>query len=209
MCFSFQSSINAWFLAMIPAVYMLMRNDIYDNWIPLLILVIAQIQIMEALIWVSIKNKDDRTNEYVTRILCYLLWSQPLMNSVIGYFNTKETVLIYFIFVYTLANLYNYYTSKSDNFESFVGQGGHLVWNREKQATILGNGFMIILYMIGLLVPLFWLKNKAMSSITIGFAIVTFLYAQMSFKEAMGSIWCYTAVLLSFISLFFNTKNSI
>jgi len=84
MCYSFESSIRAWIISFILCTYMLANPQKYNNWIPLMILTFTQIQIMEAIIWTSI-DKNQEANKKTTKILFFMLWLQPLLNSLIGY----------------------------------------------------------------------------------------------------------------------------
>jgi len=199
MCYSFESSIKAWIISFILCTYMLANPQKYNNWIPLIILTFTQIQIMEAIIWTSM-DKNQEANIKTTKILFFMLWLQPLLNSFIGYTNTNDNILLYATFFYTLILLYLYQTSKNDSFMSTVGPNGHLVWNRfdenNKKIDFFKNKLFIPLYLMGLLVPFFYIEGNV-KYIPISIGIGTFLYNLYKYQDEFSSMWCHSAVLLS------------
>ena len=199
MCYSFESSIKAWIITFILCTYMLANPDKYNNWIPLIILTFTQIQIMEAIIWTSM-DKNQEVNKKTTKILFFMLWLQPLLNSLIGYKNTHNNILLYATFFYTLILVYLHQTSINDKFISTIGPNGHLVWNRFDQNNnkieFFKNKLLIPLYLSGLLFPFFYIKGN-IKYIPISVGIGTFIYNLYKYESEFSSMWCYTATLLS------------
>lgn len=210
MCFSFEASIIAWFISLFGSMYMLSDNS-YDKWIPLFILTFTQIQIMEGVIWSSI-NTNNTINTKATTIILFLLWLQPLFNSLIGYQQTNNNILFYLTLLYALIILVTYFTLGQDHFITTEGPNGHLVWNRYndqgEKKSFLGPNFLEILYLIGLFLPFFFLSNS-MGIITIIFGLVTFLITLTYYGEEFSSMWCYLSVALTIFALSFNKKKSI
>lgn len=206
MCYSFQANITAWIVSFLSCVYMLINPQIYSNWLPIFILTFTQIQIFEAIIWTSMNNNKE-INSKATRYLSYFLWLQPLINSFAGYMYTKESVLLYMIFFYTLIILFHHFDTIDDKFISTIGPNGHLVWNRtnknNKQKGIIGNNKLLqIAYIAGLFIPFLFMKNITGYSV-IAFGILTFIISNILYKTEFGSMWCYVSVILSILALLF------
>ena len=199
MCYSFESSIKAWIISFLLSTYMLVNPEKYDNWLPLMILTFTQIQIMEAIIWTSMKGNTE-VNEKATKILFFMLWLQPLLNFLIGYTNTNNELLLYGTFFYTLILVYLNMDSRNDRFISTVGPNGHLVWNRydknNNKINLMGNNSLGLFYLIGLLLPLFFMRGN-IKYIPIVITIATGLFEAYRYTDEFGSMWCHTAVLLS------------
>lgn len=208
MCYSFKSSITAWLFSLISCIYMLSSSN-YNNWIPLFILTFTQIQIMEAVIWTSM-GKNNEVNSQATKLILFLLFLQPLLNSYIGYKNTNNDILLYLCIFYILIIIYYYFSTKNDKFLSTVGPNHHLVWNRSnndgKTKQFFGNGIFALIYLVGMFLPFLFYKGK-MGIITIIFGLVTFILTAINYKDEFSSMWCYSSVLLSFIALVFNRKS--
>ena len=225
MCYSYSSSIGAWLFSLVASIFMLANNDIYDVWLPIFILTFTQIQVLEAGIWTSIPSNIS-ANSFFTALIPYLLLLQPLVNSGMAFLNTKNsstllyTIFIFMIIGYTFLLIANYYTADNFEFISTVGENGHLVWERiDKETgennTILGftsnyylNKLIEFAYLIGLFVPILFMPNKIMAGLTIGVAGWTFLrnYITYGTDGEFGTMWCYSAVILSVLALLFNRK---
>ena len=207
MCYSFEASIISWFISLFGSMYML-SDDSYDKWLPLFILTFTQMQILEGVIWSSINTNND-INIKATTIILFLLWLQPLLNSLIGYKETQKNILLYLTFLYALIVLITYFTLGQDHFIATEGPHGHLVWNRYaktgEKKLFMGSYFMGILYLIGLFLPFFFYPN-VMGTITIIFGLVTFLITLTYYGEEFSSMWCHLSVALTILALLFNKK---
>ena len=211
MCISYEASISAWFIAFLASVYMLANNSVYDIWLPLFILVFTQIQIVEAIIWVSMSTNDN-INSSSTKILSFLLWLQPFINSYIAFTQTGNSFLLAMTIFYGFMLIYHYFSSSQDKFISTVGPNGHLVWNRysedgEQVTHVLGSGFMTFIYLFGLFVPFLFMENVLMRNITIFIGLLTFTITIINYQSEFSSMWCFTAVVLVLVALVFNKKN--
>jgi len=200
MCHSFGASIGAWILAFILSIFMLINSNVYGNWIPLFILTFSQIQILEAIIW---SNGDQ--NSMATRLIVYFLLLQPLVNSLLGYVNTKQKILLYSTFVYLFLLGYHHITSKNDQFDSTIGPSGSLVWNRYhdgKKVNFFNSDIISVVYLIGLFLPfLFMVGNEKYIPIIVG--LVTFIWNLKYNPQEFGSKWCYAAVSMAVIMLIY------
>lgn len=207
MCYSFESSIGAWFISFIFCSYMLANPDKYDNWIPLFVLTFTQIQIIEALLWTNINNKS--VNSAVTAMLPMMLLLQPLMNSYLAYTHTKNQMFIYAMVLYGIAILYTYQAARNDTFNTTVGPNGHLVWNRydenNNSVDIFDSKIIAVIYLLGLIVPFFFMEAP-IKYLPISVAILTFSMSALFYKEEFSSWWCYISVSLAFIAVLFPKK---
>lgn len=216
MCYSYQSSIVSWLVASASSIYMLANPEQYYTWIPLFILTFTQIQIFEAVIWASM-GANNGANQYVTALLPYLLLAQPLVNSYLGYKTTNEQVLKDLSYVFAIVIVVYYFMTKGSTYITTIGKNGRLVWNRyagssgtvagsNVNVAFLGNGLIIILYLVGLFMPMFYIPDKTMRMIAILYTLGTLLFTMYSYKEEMSSMWCYMAVWISLLALIFNRK---
>jgi len=201
MCFNYETSITIWLVSLFVSSYMLLNTDQYDNWIPIFILTYTQIQIMEAILWSSLNNKT--INHKTTKLLSFLLLCQPLVHCIIAYYKTKNQAMLYAIAIFSIVLLYHFFSTMHDQFQSTVGPHGHLIWNRYDEQgnskNLLGKG-VTILYLIGLLVPLFLMNNMTMKIATIFFITGSLLFSSQYGAE-LGSLWCYIAALYPIIVL--------
>lgn len=205
MCYSVKSSLGAWLITFIICGLILSKPDKYNSWLPLFILTFTQIQIMESLLWTSIKNNDKDTNEKVTKLLPLILWLQPLANTYLGYVNSGNNVLFYGIFVYIFIIVYCYFIDQDKNFDTTVGPNGHLEWaqyNKEgkKEFSVLGNKVLCLIYLVGLIGPFFYMDSE-LKYAAIAFLCITFVINALKYTNEFGSMWCYTSTTLSLVTL--------
>lgn len=212
MCFSFGSSITAWLLANIIALFLWRRNRGYDRWNATFIFTFTLIQLFEAGIWRSISSPT--STGVLTALILVTLTLQPLVQSYAGYIDTNSTLLYVMSILYAGIVVYTLYRVSTERFKSTVGEHGHLVWESNKSKDFLGGGLITVLYLIGLFLPLL-LQRDVMSSrsrgvtssfspgvplILIGVTTALFSASRSSSKE-FGSLWCYTAVAYSIVAL--------
>lgn len=204
MCYSTRSSLVAWIVAVSIAVYLLKRNQNYDRWIAIFILTFTIIQLLEAGIWVTNpQNGVNTQNRTMTSLLFIALMCQPLVQSYLGYRSTGAPILLSLTYLYLFLVIYQIVrvAKAKGNIYSTVGPNGHLQWNINGE-ELMGNSVIGILYIMGLLIPLFFMKNgKGIPLITIG--VLTLLWSlKQSGNREFGSLWCYTAVAYSLVALY-------
>lgn len=201
MCYSFESSISSWVITFILCVIMLVNPQTYSNWLPLFILTFTQIQIMEAILWSNMDSENKQINQSTTKLLSFMLWLQPLMNTFIAYKNTKEDLLFYGIYFYVLIIIFHYLSSRNDTFITDVGTNGHLQWNRRDEkgndySFVLGNKYMCFLYLAGVFLPFIFMQSD-MKYLALTFFSGTFLLSALKYKKEFGSMWCYYSIFAS------------
>ena len=212
MCFNFESSITAWFLAFFASLFMLSNGNYYDAWLPLFILVFTQIQIIEAIIWTSMSG-NTKINSDATRMVSFLLWLQPFLSSFIGWTQTGNKFLLGMTCFFGFVLIYHWFSSKEDSFISTVGPNGHLIWHRygvdnKEKDHVLGDSFMTFIYMFGLFVPFLFMPNPIIRYGTLAIGLLTFGYSMFNYSttKEFSSMWCFTAVSLAAFALIFDFK---
>lgn len=210
MCFSTQSSFLAWTLSYSIAIYLYLRNQNYDRWNAAFIISFSSIQLIEAGIWSTIDESPSNINSLLTCMILLVLLSQPLVQTYMGYKNvenasSKKTLYIASILFIILFGIGLYRVSKNgSSFSSTVGPNGHLIWNdpSSSNSSFLGSGLIISLYLLGLFIPLLFMKEyRGIPLLVIG--LITFFYnLKYSGTNEFGSMWCFSAVAYSMVALF-------
>ena len=205
MCFDTQSSLLAWSITYSIGVYLYFRNKNYDRWNAAFIMAFATIQLLEAGIWESIYRKKIELNDLLTRLILLTLMAQPLIQSYMGYRYTKESILALMSWVFLglfIWAIYRIGTSNSGQFGSTQGPHGHLIWNDAKSPNFLGGWWVGVLYILGLFIPLFFMKeHKGFVLLSIG-VITAILSLLVTTKGEFSSYWCYTTVVYAIAALF-------
>jgi len=199
MCYSFDASLHAWLVSFVCSIYMLAHPALYGFWIPIFILTFTQIQVAESIIWAG----PDR-NAYMTRMIGYLLWLQPLVSSYIGYLDTRSVTLFYMAIFFGIMMIFYHFSSGSDTFESIPGATGSLRWDRfdsdGKLIPLLGNRGFELAYLTGMIMPFMYMESNA-KYVPCIVGIPTLLWNRYFSPEEFGSKWCYSAVSMSIISV--------
>lgn len=204
MCYDTQSSIKAWIIANSLALFLYFRNRNYDRWNAGFIAVFSSIQLMEAGIWSSMPD-NKKSNEMYTKLILLILLLQPLAQTSLGAYYTKEIVLQYISFILLgilIWGLVRVFTAPKGSFISTKGEKGHLVWNdKNEEGFFMGNWFIVSMYFIGLFLPLVFAKEKKGLPLLLT-GISTAIYSLMiAGKGEFSSLWCYYAVIYSVVAL--------
>ncbi|MDB4769361.1 hypothetical protein OAG24_00200 [bacterium] len=212
MCFSIESSLSAWLVSVVASVILINKgtknNDYFTReWLPAFILVFSTIQLLEAGIWASFDNKN------LTKLIFLGLLAQPLTQSYMGSKDPNITsevhaqILKVMTFVFSGVMIWGIWKSMTSSFSSHVGNNGRLVWNVD--GSSLSNSFPGILYLIGIVLPLLFVKpiERSLPLIMVGIATFIFSWYQtrdsVSGKsEGFGSYWCFSAIAFSLTALF-------
>jgi hypothetical protein len=207
MCFDSKSSLLAFTLAYSISWYLFERDKNYDRWIAGFIIVFSSIQLLEAGLWKTMENPGSHSaaiNDLLTRLILVFLLLQPLMQSYLGYKYTKSSILgcmsILFLGI-LMWGFYRIYTSAPGQFNSTIGDKGHLVWS---DALSPGSflGAVGILYMIGLFLPPFFMKDGSGWPLILIGALTALYSFWMTRNKEFGSLWCFTAVAISLVAIF-------
>jgi|688.fasta_scaffold17193_7 hypothetical protein len=209
MCYDIESSISAWIISNSIAIYLYYRNRRYDRWSCFFIITFSTIQLLEAGLWWSQKQGlPSNTNEILTKLVLLVLLSQPFVQSYFGYRYTKVNLLKYMCVVYfaiILWGIYRVVTASKGSFYTSPNSQGHLVWHDSSKKNFLGGNlpqYLIpSLYLGGLFIPLIFQKdNRGLPLIAVGVGSIAFSTI-MGDSESFSSLWCFYAVIYSFVAL--------
>jgi hypothetical protein len=213
MCYSVESNYNNWLVALFGAIMLLVQGVKKENsdniWISVFTLTFTQMQVLEAIIWAHLDNKNQEKADQLAKYFVPLLWAQPLVQHAMAYLATENTSLIPMLL--TTFSLMIYDVNKaftSDTFNVSRGKKGHLVWNRYrdgKKISVLSNDLFGGIYLIGLVLPILFMTDKVMSLTLFVFAIISFIAIKYMYSdEEFNSMWCYVSVGYIFTALFTN-----
>jgi len=202
MCYSYNTSIISYTLGMISSIFALCTNQLI---LGLLILFYCQMQLSEAIIWKGIDDNNIELNKKGTIFGKYLLSTH---NIAIGLgillvskkFSLKTILplligVIFFLFIviyyYQKDNInITYQADKSCVDKSCQNNGNRLQWPYPHDWYIYS--FIISLVLCFLYINPLYSKLFLMFCFSLTF-ILSFFYN----KKAMGSVWCFSAAILS------------
>jgi hypothetical protein len=167
------------------------------------------VQLLEAILWVSIRRHDAELNDLITRVVLLVLWTQPLVNS-LGGLLTEGTrwknglrfavALFAFILCWNLmvvASQGIVSSQDSINFISVKSRGCHLIWTRSDIPYFMSSSPVILLfYYGGLLVPL-TLMRPVRDAIVFGTSgALGLAFSVVFFKRdgSFSSMWCFLSI---------------
>lgn len=201
MCFDTQSSLLAWSISYSISIYLYIRNKRYDRWNAAFIMTLATIQLLEAGIWYSIDSGRPDLNRVVTGMLILVLLLQPIIQSGMGYVYTKSTVLAFLAIVLLGVLLWKLLTIRGEDYHSSPGPGGHLIWE-SSSGSALGPAPVVILYLVGLFLPLMYMSYSVGIPLILTGAITAMLSMWATHSGEFSSYWCYTTVIYALVALF-------
>jgi len=195
MCYDVKSSLTSWSIAVAIAIYLYIRNRNYDRWNSGFIIAFTTIQLVEAGLW-STDNKG--LNSLLTRLVLMVLLFQPFVQTYLGAQATKNTFLHIGSYIFLGIIIYGLLASTNKNLRSNVGKNGHLVWHLE---GMMG-GVVGILYLLGLFVPLLFMKEGRGLPLLITGLITAAFSASKAGTGEFSSLWCYYSVIYSVVAVF-------
>lgn len=208
MCIDAKTSLNSFIMSFAISIILIMRNNQDDIWIASFIIAFSFIQFLEYSIWSHID--DEQKNHYYTRLIPLVLLSHPIVQTMGALLSNQNNQLLSFVvlfyiilFIICFVNLDNY------TYKSSKGEKGHLVWYRtskktnQKELLIKPLTNFGIFYIIGLIFGLFFMKSsKKYYLITHG--VFSYFYLSRFYQYGeFSSMWCFIAILYSFIALIF------
>lgn len=206
MCYDADTSLLAWTLSYSISYYLFNRNRRYDRWNAAFIMTFTTIQLLEAGLWTTLYEKENGLNDLLTRLILLALLMQPLTQSYMGARYTGSAILymLSMVFVGIIAwGALRLWRSKPGQFSTNPGKNGHLVWSDTKSpTTFLGPPWVVGLYLLGLFVPLLFMKDyRGIPLIVIG--VATAIYSMyFSDPKEFSSYWCFTSVVYAIVALF-------
>jgi hypothetical protein len=216
MCFTKEVSFAAWLVSIIIAacIYLKDTSSSINRWLAAFIVAFSTMQLLEAGVWISIENGNGKWNEIFTVLIFLSLLVQPLIQTYFGYIATKNIVLQILTWACVGLLIWGIYKAFTNRYQSQVGPNGHLIWYRLvgqgkavtdfKQEPLLMSPYyiVIILYMLGLFVPLLFLGSAGIPLLLIGLGTLAFSCYMYYETGEVSSIWCFSAILYSIAAFF-------
>lgn len=200
MCWSLQVSLLSFLIGTIVGTVLYQRGKPYDRTIALLIYFYSFMQLWEAVMWLSINNNKSTLNITATRLAYITLWSHVFAIGLGIYLETNKNdkLSLYLgsaLLAYGFVSLILKWRSFTESRPTSTSNG-HLVWGFDPT-------FYMVVFISAILVILFRTKLKYTWPALI-FFIVSYVYSYISNREAIGSYWCWTAAVFSFLPLLVN-----
>ena len=210
MCWSFEASLSTFLLGAGSSLYLIYRNGYLDRIVGYIMLYITSMQGLEALMWTD--QKCNGLNQYATKISIFQNLILPFVVFLIlqdFYLKEYKSYVNLLILVYgfsTLFYLNQVVIQNMDNpifFCTTALNEHHLQWNWVSHKLQHFEGYFWILFIIALVLPMFFLKNRNFSyymGLCFGLSLlISIFYYQGS--RSIGSWWCFMAVLVPIIKL--------
>ena len=198
MCFSVESSLLAWVISLLLAYYLWQRNRKYDRWNASFLFTFTLIQLLEGGIWAGINNS------MLTKLILVVLLLQPFVQTICAKkFIPTSTILTMMCIIYGIILIYTLIRTSNSAFSSSVGEEGHLVWTDSSYPnSFVGGkyGFITILYLLGLFIPLLYQGSCGIPLICIGILTALYSWYKTQGKE-FSSLWCFTSVVYGLAAL--------
>ena len=215
MCFSTASSLTAWAIALVIAIFLYQRNENFDRWNAAFLATFTLIQLLEGGMWskgLEPTEKSQNTNEILTKLILLALLLQPLVQSFAGWKTTGEPLLGWTSLLFLLMlgyGIWRVFSAEKGDFFTNVGKKGHLVWNDKSTPNNFLEGWLpTIAYLVGLFLPLYFMTGSEGSSFAPGFwlftvGVITAIYAMVvAGANEFSSMWCITSVIYGVFAIF-------
>lgn len=213
MCWNKEVSITTFILAIIGSVYLYQRNKPNDRWVAVFAATIAFIQLAEFLMWSDLECGT--INRYASMLALLVLAMEPFMNMVGGiYFSNtphkpflKYLLLSYLVFLifYFFTQIYQEPTiwcgtsaCLTDSIGGFItGNKCNLEWYfLQNKDSKLG-----VIWILFLMIPFLTMTPHCQGIALFALGFATFFLAKMVNNAALGSLWCWLAVLIIFVKI--------
>ncbi len=187
MCWNAEVSLQSFILGSLGIIV----GGIYGLSFPLLLFfsTIVLMQLLEFIVWSSLKNKRVR---FITSILAAsLLLLQPIASILTLYPNQIMYNLLYVYCILILLNSVHILLYKKESvdtfFDMYPGKNGHLIWNwiKKDELTIVS----IIIYTFFLIIPL--IISKQWSYVIYGMTMLIISVITFGRENTWGSMWCW------------------
>lgn len=203
MAFSIKSSLLAWWLVLIIAIFLWYRNYQYDRIISAIAVVLGLFQLIEYGIF---NHMDSRQGG---KLIFSVLWLLLLIFAIGTLLIVKnEIALIWLIIISTVFLFANIYAFTSDSFNIIICND-YLIWTKEDLGILDGLEWI---YILGIIVPFVLLltyynwEDFGLYAIII-YLVTSFLIIWYIFgSKLLGSLWVYSLIgmvmLVWFIGMF-------
>ncbi len=204
MCYSYESSLKAFIIAITSCILLWLRNKGTDRWSALFIGLFSLTQLLEAGLWKRLY--DAKANQQLTTTILLLQWIYPTISAYIAWKYTKSSEFYYITMVSSAALLYTIYRALSaydGQIHTIIDTEQNLQWvDDEKEGLILGDNQLSFgaIWFAAAALPLLYMDNTALLALFFGGAYILSKYLN---PEYPGSLWCYYSTYLGYALLLF------
>lgn len=202
MCYTKQTSINAFLIGSLLSIYIMKKDNKDLKIIGGFLLFVTFMQLFDAIFW---EYPSGKINEITTKIACIFNHLQPIILAFLiikykGYLSNNNFKLL---FVYTLLvtayTLANWNLLNTTKVTEDSGMSLNWKWNHFDGSMLVYSLFLITL--LSLMLSLSSPYNKIIFGITlVGFI---FSYYKYQIQRSTGRFWCYFAAYSPAIFLLF------
>ncbi len=202
MCYTKQTSINAFVIGSLLSIY-IMRKDNKDlKIIGGFLLFVSFMQLFDAIFW---EYPTGKINELTTKVACIFNHLQPIVLAFLiikykGYLSDKLFILLFaYTLITTAYTIANWNLLNTTTVTTNSGMSLDWKWNHFDGSVLVYSLFLITL--LALMMSLSSPYNKVIFMVTlIGFI---FSYYKYQIQRSTGRFWCYFAAYAPAIFLLF------
>ncbi len=184
MCWNAEVSIKTWYFALIGFIIGLIGKQIHIS-ILLFALLFSSIQLVEYYLWKNINNQSK--NEFYSKMGYFIILLEPLFALFMVYSLklytfpiTKFLIMFYIIYI----SLFTYIKYNKINFNTRIGDNGHLDWGFIKNNGYLHYAIWFIVFFFGVI-----MSKNIFIIIVAGFALLYSLY-KSNYTSTFTTLWC-------------------
>ena len=209
MCFNKEVSIVSYILSSIFSTLLLFNSNSTKQHIGLFFLIISQVQLMEYFMWLDPKCTTG-LNHSASKTLHLILMFQPMV-ILLGAIRFKSTtipdkILWILVILCSIPIMYSDYLSVVYNRKlcSKEHTNGHLNWDLEgkyDKKSLYHTPILGIFYMIGVIVPWFFIKEIRLRNIFLGIIFVSLILSKIVDSYSFGKISIYRNIISTWESI--------
>ena len=199
MCYDAKTSLTTYLISSILSTFLFLTGDKYDKTIAIFCLTFGHMQLIEYLMWMD--QNCGKINHYATILGHILLMLQPISVVLTGYmyntFNIPSNLLVLLVIIAFIPLIYVLYINYTNTKQlcSREESSGHLEWNFVNGNTEKWSLLSQLNYLILLMVPWLFLKDKTKGISIFLIIISTYVYTNFNFHQ-WESYWCFIANLM-------------
>lgn len=209
MCFSKETSLVTWFVVTLASISLYQKRTNNSKWMAIFIIVFSTVQLLEGILWYSIENNHKTLNKYITQCLLMVLWMEPISLTIGGIlysrgYDLKPLYILLLLLIGVLCYSVSRIIDDGHNFETTVGENGHLVWDKNGKFiegdSVYGK-YIFCLYLLGMMFAFLYMKPSKVAIPLFLTGFITYHMNDLRYKTGeFSSMWCFTATILVFIS---------
>lgn len=192
MAYSMRSSLLAWWLLLIIAVFLWYRNDKYDRTFSGIAVVVAMIQLIEYGVYNNMNPKQGGKMIYIVLWLISFIFALAVLVTIRTTYSLIWFILVSIVFLFAAS--YVFLSKKDDKF-TIRKDDGYLIYKFEGAWLFIISIFMSLL----LLMSRYDWKDIGLYLVFFYLLISAIIINHCLGWERFPSIWCYSFVGIVFI----------